>query len=387
LFSAVYIFFPLQVLDPRGAKFILLPRYTVATMQPLYAVRAFDYVVLTIGYVCLMSKKINVSCNFFVHNQTIKPHWIPPQLWSGVLCLRQINLLMGFILFQTGTNTEIASFWVRVSLRFQANDRSDAKWKRWFRYVHGVSWLTFLSLAIALIFYDQPLLILIYNLQVIVYTVFSWVLLFVAYRTIYQNTISRLSTSSSTRSLSSSKSKNAKTRERNLKSVQKLTGVALGSIAALTFCLLALLVATALDVTQTPLGYLINVGFVYRFAEILYIGTLCYIMNVKPKSKRKSSGRGGGRGGGGREGTKKKLQSKDKNSGGGGTKKKAATANIGHSSLSATPSTSAPTTLSPQVPSFSSDLSSRDSNSSQWLGAFAMVVVVVVVVVVVHVFY
>ena len=75
----LYIFFPLQVLDPRGAKFILLPRYTVATMQPLYAVRAFDYVVLTIGYVCLMSKKINVSCNFFVHNQTIKPHWIPPQ--------------------------------------------------------------------------------------------------------------------------------------------------------------------------------------------------------------------------------------------------------------------------------------------------------------------
>jgi len=277
------------------------------------------------------------------------------------------KLLMGFILFQTGTNTEIASFWVRVSLRFQANDRSDAKWKRWFRYVHGVSWLTFLSLAIALIFYDQPLLILIYNLQVIVYTVFSWVLLFVAYRTIYQNTISRLSTSSSTRSLSSSKSKNAKTRERNLKSVQKLTGVALGSIAALTCCLLALFVATALDVTKTPLGYLINVGFVYRFAEILYIGTLCYIMKVKQsKSKRKSSGRGGG----GREGTKKKLQSKDRNSGGGGTKKKAATANIGHSSLSATPSTSAPTTLSPQVPSFSSDLS-RDSNSYQWLGAFA----------------
>ena len=275
---------------------------------------------------------------------------------------------MGIFLFQTGTNTEIASFWVRVSLRFQANDRSDAKWKRWFRYVHGVSWLTFLSLAIALIFYDQPLLILIYNLQVIVYTVFSWVLLFVAYRTIYQNTISRLSTSSSTRSLSSSKSKNAKTRERNLKSVQKLTGVALGSIAALTFCLLALLVTTALDVTQTPLGYLINVGFVYRFAEILYIGTLCYIMKVKQsKSKRKSSGRGGG----GREGTKKKLQSKDRNSGGGGTKKIAATADIGHSSLSATPSTSAPTTLSPQVPSFSSDLSSRDSNSYQWLGAFA----------------
>ena len=52
-------------MDPRGAKFILLPRYTVATMQPLYAVRAFDYVVLTIGYVCLMSKK--------------KQHWIPPQ--------------------------------------------------------------------------------------------------------------------------------------------------------------------------------------------------------------------------------------------------------------------------------------------------------------------
>jgi len=67
-----------MAVDPRGAKFILHSRMTAQTMEPLHVVKGFDYVLISIGYVCLFS-----------------------------------------------TNTEISSFWVRVSIRFQPGDQND----------------------------------------------------------------------------------------------------------------------------------------------------------------------------------------------------------------------------------------------------------------------
>ena len=68
-------------IDPRGARFLLHVRMTAETMEPLRMVRAYDYLLLSWGYACFFSM-----------------------------------------------NTEISSFWVRVSIRFRANDSSDRKW-------------------------------------------------------------------------------------------------------------------------------------------------------------------------------------------------------------------------------------------------------------------
>jgi Flp pilus assembly protein TadB len=155
-------------------------------------------------------------------------------------------------------------------------------WTLLFTILHVTMWATFIVLAFVLVWYDQPLLITIYNVQAAFYVLFSWVIIVLAYRIIYTNTIAKLkkktqkdkdkeiaktkrdqrdgrSSTSSTR-----KSMNTRIRERQLINIRKLTRVAFTTMAVLSLMFVAIIIATGLPWTKTPLGYFVNIGIIYR---------------------------------------------------------------------------------------------------------------------------
>ena len=129
----------------------------------------------------------------------------------------------------------------------------------------------------------------------------AWIMTLFAYNTIYKNTISRMKSTLSSGSKSSMSSKSGgsgsgdsvsrrtiKKHNKNVKNIQKLTRVAFAAIIALTIMCAALVITTGATWTKTiPLGYFVNVGIIYRFAEILYLGMILYTMNVQPSKLKK----------------------------------------------------------------------------------------------------
>jgi len=196
---------------------------------------------------------------------------------------------------------EISSFWVRVSIRFQKGDKSDRCWNCIFRLFHLSIWCSLISIAILLTFNDQAIYVSLYNITGGVYILMAWIMTLFAYNTIYKNTISRMKSTLSSGSKSSMSSKSGgsgsgdsvsrrtiKKHNKNVKNIQKLTRVAFAAIIALTIMCAALVITTGATWTKTiPLGYFVNVGIIYRFAEILYLGMILYTMNVQPSKLKK----------------------------------------------------------------------------------------------------
>jgi hypothetical protein len=178
------------------------------------------------------------------------------------------------------TNTEIASFWLRVSLRFQRGDKSDRKWKQYFYSVHILSWVTMFSVTFVMIEQDTTsFTVALYNGTIIFYATVSWFINIFAYRTIYTNTISRL-----TMSVSSSPSIDIIKRKK-IKSLNKLTMVSMGCITAFTLCIIFLILVVVFKASESPLGYLILVGYCYRFGEFVIILPLLWVLGVQNNSK------------------------------------------------------------------------------------------------------
>ena len=235
-------------LDPRGASFVLHEKMTSREFPTheerfnnLLLVRFLDYILLSISYVCMFSMIFAVT-----------------------------------------------EFWVQVSLQFTDGGASRIRrWNIFFEGVQVMAWCSFLGISIVLVGTDSPSLVLLYNAQAMIYGIIMWAGVAVAYKTVYQATMSKLTLLALTQGTSTKEKDARKRHARQQRNLRQITRLAFGTMGIITLAFFSLLVATAVNWTSRPLPYFIVVGVLYRAMEVLFMGTFLHILRVRTKDKKR----------------------------------------------------------------------------------------------------
>lgn len=287
--------------DPIGAFFIMSPRATVATLEQragrLMLLRFYDQTLNTLGY-----------------------------------------------LLQWSTAFEIASFWVRVALRFQEGDRTDKFWGRFLLGMQVAVWAPLLTVNILIgVSGYLPGLVLAFNGIILVGVVAMVVTMITAYCTVHRRTVGVLSlpilrealrttpkpgTAStpgtprgrggdsggknafrtsqlpkgaggtsrhSARSQGTTSLTNkSRSHERNVRNMGNMLRLVIYTQSWMVVSGVIVVGLVASDWSKTPTGYLVNIGVLVRILEFLYMAAISGVMRVKATaSTRKPSPSGG----------------------------------------------------------------------------------------------